>query len=605
MKRFDIMTWVMGWGIYSNSRSISKIKRTLRTLDATNQLQTKQIQHMARHLNLTMTKVNQHEEMLYEMDTKLLILNKTLQTIMIAVSHIRYETDLVNHIQARIFRLHTSLIGLKNDIDSLYDYLRALAARDLNPLIIPPDTLRKVLQDLQEELKAHPRLRLSIDPTDDIWSYYGIIKVTPIVLQDYLMLILTVPLVDQSLQLDLYRTFNLPMLHPELKVHTSYILEGEYLAIGMNGMYVALPDSSDIKICAMTTGHLCMFDQTLYPAERINWCIYALYINDQNRITRDCRFNTKVRTTNLAYSLDGYLWAVSALAAEKMQVRCVTDTRVIDINPPLQIIDVGNGCEAFSANLYIPAKSELTAVYQSLLRSQFFLQYNMKYRKISTMLVWFKMEFATLTPEEVEQFQNRVTKLGPMDMELLQQTITPPDHKYPLTIPSGLILAGLLVTGLSMAGIGIIAILKRKQIASRYAFVNQLFDKMPRLFPDHFPTPVSSGTIPPAATTKSAHRKDHTSSTYRDLEEDIIPESMKPLGQSVTSQPPPRPAPPKDTESLPPTKPDKPEDLDAVSQVSFEQFKDATIDLQKKGLKLPYYGKYLRELKNKTHSNNS
>ena len=41
--------------------------------------------------------------------------------------------------------------------------------------------------------------------------------------------------------------------------------------------------------------------------------------------------------------------------------------------PPLQIIDIGNGCEAYSTSIYIPAKSELTATMQSLTRSQFFL----------------------------------------------------------------------------------------------------------------------------------------------------------------------------------------------------------------------------------------
>ena len=37
------------------------------------------------------------------------------------------------------------------------------------------------------------------------------------------------------------------------------------------------------------------------------------------------------------------------------------DTHVITIKPPLQIIDVGNGCEAYFASIYIQAKSELTA----------------------------------------------------------------------------------------------------------------------------------------------------------------------------------------------------------------------------------------------------
>ena len=33
----------------------------------------------------------------------------------------------------------------------------------------------------------------------------------------------------------------------------------------------------------------------------------------------------------------------------------------VEIKPPLQIIDIGNGCEAFSPTIFIPAKSELTA----------------------------------------------------------------------------------------------------------------------------------------------------------------------------------------------------------------------------------------------------
>ena len=80
--------------------------------------------------------------------------------------------------------------------------------------------------------------------------------------------------------------------------------------------------------------------------------------------------------TNIAYSLDGYLWAISALASEKLQVRCVMDTHVVTIHPPLQIVDVGNGCEAYSASIYILAKSELTATMQSITRSQFFLDYS-------------------------------------------------------------------------------------------------------------------------------------------------------------------------------------------------------------------------------------
>ena len=82
MKRVSILTWVLGWGVYSNAQSILKIKDNLHMLQKQNQLQDKQIKHLAKYLNLTMHQVSRCGEMLYEMDTKMFIMNKTIQDIM-------------------------------------------------------------------------------------------------------------------------------------------------------------------------------------------------------------------------------------------------------------------------------------------------------------------------------------------------------------------------------------------------------------------------------------------------------------------------------------------------------------------------------------------
>ena len=233
-------------------------------------------------------------------------------------------------------------------------------------MIIPPDILKKILHKIEEDIKSHARLKLCEDPETKIWSYYGMVKLTPIVLEDYLMLILTIPLIDQSLHMNLYKVHNLPMLHPTLHVHVQYELEGSNLATLMEGMFITLPTGLDVRLCLMMNGHLCLFNQALCPVEHMNWCIYALFINDKDQIERNCLLKTINWTTNLAYSLDGYLWAISALAAKKLQIRCVMETHVITIKPPLQIVDIGNGCEAYSASIYILAKSELTATLQSI-----------------------------------------------------------------------------------------------------------------------------------------------------------------------------------------------------------------------------------------------
>ena len=143
MKRIGILTWILGWGEYSNARSISKIKDNLHTLQKQNQLQDKQIKCLAKFLNLTMHQVSRHSEMLHEMDTKMFIINNTLQHIMWSIDTVWYESDVLHYFQTRIYRVHTSLYALRGDTESLFEYMRALASQELNPMIIPPDILKK------------------------------------------------------------------------------------------------------------------------------------------------------------------------------------------------------------------------------------------------------------------------------------------------------------------------------------------------------------------------------------------------------------------------------------------------------------------------------
>ena len=481
MKRTGIFTWLLGWGIFANARSISKIKDNLHILQKQNQLQDKQIKQLAKYLNLTMHQVDRHSQMLYEMDTKLLILNKTLQHLMWSIDVIRNENSVLHYFQARIYRVYTSLYALHGDVDSLFEYMRILATQELNPTIIPPDVLKTILHNIENDIKSNARLKLCKDPNTNIWSYYGTIKLTPIVLQDYLMLILTVPLVDQTLYMDLYKVHNLPMLQPTLQMHVQYEIEGPYLATLMDSMYITLPTDIDIRLCLMTRGLLCMFNQALYPVDNTNWCIYALFVNDINKIKRNCILKPLNRTTNLAYSLDGYLWAISALAAEKLQIRCVMETHVITIHPPLQIVDVGDGCEAYSTSIYIQAKSELTATVQSLTRSQFFLDYNFQYTNVSNFVVWYKTNFATLTKEEIATLQAKIMKLPTMPMDIFDKTLETINENYTFSLSPKLILALLILIGVCFIVFGILFIWYKRKTTLATSTVGHLHKLIPSL----------------------------------------------------------------------------------------------------------------------------
>ena len=171
----------------------------------------------------------------------------------------------------------------------------------------------------------------------------------------------------------------------------------------------------------------------------------------------------------------------SALAAEKLQIRCVMEMHIIQITPPLQIVDVGNGCEASSANIYIPTKSELTATLQSIARSQFFLEFNLKYTNISNFLAWYDFKFDELTETEVKTLKSKILQLLPMSMDMFENIVDNIDEDYPFSMSPKIILILLVVMGIFIIALGIIFTWYKRKVTHSSSTVGNLVKLIPSL----------------------------------------------------------------------------------------------------------------------------
>ena len=139
------------------------------------------------------------------------------------------------------------------------------------------------------------------------------------------------------------------------------------------------------------------------------------------------------------------------------------ETHIITIKPPLQTVDIGNGCEAYSASIYILAKSEITATLQSITCSQFFPDYNFNYTNVGNFFIWHNSDFAKLTTREIETLKSKMLKLPTMYMDLFDNVLENIDEDYPFSFSPKLILALLILAGIYIIAIGIIFIrYKRK-----------------------------------------------------------------------------------------------------------------------------------------------
>ena len=412
----------LSYGVYSNAEDIKVIKKNIKVLQDENKRQDRNINTLAKYLGLTITRVKLHDAMLEKLGTRLIRLKYSLMGHL-QIDHYKSFTDMIlRDATFTLSRLLSGLTAATQNVEAVYDYLRVMATHKLNPTVLPLPQLKQMLLEVQESIRESPRLTLPIDPdSDKIESYYDIIRITAHITHDLLVVLVNIPLTDTSLQMNVFRAHNLPSIHPELNISVTYELEGKYLAVGQDGHYLALPEDADISLCLLTGGGLCKMSQALYPSDKVTWCIYALFKQDQEAVNKLCTYNFQRRTGNLAHSLGGYLWAISSIATEKLQVRCLKETHILQIKPPLQIVVIGDGCEGYSPSLATTAKNEITAVQNKLSRTSFFTKFNAVYKDNPILGLWSQMDFQALTQKAAEAMVEHLPELENLPKDAIEQ----------------------------------------------------------------------------------------------------------------------------------------------------------------------------------------
>ena len=132
--------------------------------------------------------------------------------------------------------------------------------------------------------------------------------------------------------------------------------------------------------------------------------------------------------------MGGYLWAISSIQCKKLQIRCLEETHVIEIQPPLQIIYLGNRCEGYSPSMFLPSKNEMTTHAQIESRKEYFLKFNYVYGPDEYIGLWWQFRTKMILEEEAKAFITLIAPLGTMEYSLLNQKIPLIDTKYGISL---------------------------------------------------------------------------------------------------------------------------------------------------------------------------
>ena len=140
-KRFGLATWILGWGIYRNARNIMSIKKNIQNLYDQNILQERQIIELTHYLNVTYGHVHANRVVINELNIKVTTLNKTMMAVIGETKFIKFTVAVLTDMRMTLAQLSLGLMSLQENVNAIYEYMRVLSTRRVNPLIIPPNSL--------------------------------------------------------------------------------------------------------------------------------------------------------------------------------------------------------------------------------------------------------------------------------------------------------------------------------------------------------------------------------------------------------------------------------------------------------------------------------
>ena len=136
-KRFGLATSVLGWGVYKAYDSIRLIEDNIRALQEQNLLQQDQIIELSHYLNITYGHVSSNRHAITNLQIGMAQISKTLVATLSNVKFIKYTVAIVNDIRIELAKLTLGVMNLEQNVNVIYEYMRVLSARQVNPLVIP------------------------------------------------------------------------------------------------------------------------------------------------------------------------------------------------------------------------------------------------------------------------------------------------------------------------------------------------------------------------------------------------------------------------------------------------------------------------------------
>ncbi len=201
-----ILGGILGTGMnwMFTKRSKDRLQMALRDLNWHSDKNKESILKNYNMINLTRIELGNHQQLLHKLDAMTIKLENTMDNLDTYLQGMVALVSAMDNINNKLDIIQSGIRTIRHDLLLLYQYMDTLTTGALTPTLVTPMDLYDILLAAEERIQGHPQLRLPADPKGPLWGYYKYMKVVTTIINEYLVILLQIPLVDISTSFDIY-----------------------------------------------------------------------------------------------------------------------------------------------------------------------------------------------------------------------------------------------------------------------------------------------------------------------------------------------------------------------------------------------------------------
>ena len=217
-----------------------------------------------------------------------------------------------------------------------------------------------MLSHLEETLPS--TLHVPVPSEDTLLFYQYLCKHVLITNKQFLILI-DVPIQDQSQQLSIYKIFTLDIPHGNFTACCD--INTQYLRITQDETMAVEISPQQFRICQEANTQLCNIPTPFQPLTNPPSCITALYAKNTASISTRCSLQIR-KSSDVRCQLAPHIWILTTAPSAgptTITFICPGETmKFIKVKKPIHVMQLPTACSATSPNFHLPPHYETTCL---------------------------------------------------------------------------------------------------------------------------------------------------------------------------------------------------------------------------------------------------